>query len=193
MRRAGSVSIYVPTTPVSAQVSASQIDLKNAIGEALGQLRDADFDKRELAALEEGLTDVLDDEEWQFQAHTLAVFATPERAVTFRLGNRVARTVEVSDRFHVKPLFRVASFPQVALVLALAAGSVRLIEIEPDLPASYRTDRRPPQGRCVRCAQGIDQGPFTNPAGSKGPRARRSAHAVRTRRRASDRPDRHVR
>lgn len=134
-RRAGSVSIYVPTTPISAEVSANRIDLKNAIDEALGQLQEANFDKRELAALEEQLADVLDDEEWQFQAHTLAVFATPDRAVTFRLGNRVARTVEVSDRFHVKPLFRVAAFPQVALVLALAAGSVRLIEIEPDLPA----------------------------------------------------------
>jgi len=134
-RRPGSVSIYVPTTPVSSEVGAGRIELKNAIEEALGQLRDADFDKRELAALEEQLADVLDDEDWRFAAHTLAVFATPERTVTFRLGNKIARTVEVSDRFHVKPLFRVAAFPQAALVLALAAGSVRLVEVEADLPA----------------------------------------------------------
>lgn len=134
-RRPGSVSIYVPTTPISTEVAASRIDLKNAISEALGQLRDAGFDKRELAVLEERLVAVLEDEDWQFQANTLAVFATPERSVTFRLGNRVTRTVEVSDRFHVKPLFRIAAFPQAALVLALASGSVRLVEVEPDLPA----------------------------------------------------------
>lgn len=135
-RRPGSVSIYVPTTPVSAQVAGSRIDLANAVGEALGQLRDVSFDKRELAALEELLAAVVEDGDWQYQANTLAVFATPERTVAFRLGNRIARTVEVSDRFHVKPLFRAVAFPQAALVLALAAGSVRLVEVEADLPAA---------------------------------------------------------
>lgn len=169
-RRAGCVSIYVPTTPISAQVAANQIDLKNAIDEALGQLRDADVDKLGLAALEERLVDVLDDEEWQFQAHTLAVFATPERAVTFRLGNRVARTVEVSDRFHVKPLFRIAEFPQVALVLALAAGSVRLIEIEPDLPAeTVRVVGLPKDAAsAVRKASIKDRSPSGRIQGSEG-------------------------
>src|SRR5262249_33116501 len=43
-------------------------------------------------------------------------------------------TVEVSDRFHTKGVFRAITFPQTALVLALAIGSVRLVEIGPDLP-----------------------------------------------------------
>jgi hypothetical protein len=41
--------------------------------------------------------------------------------------------VEVSDRFHVKPLLRAVTFPQVAFVLALAQGSVRVIEVSADL------------------------------------------------------------
>jgi len=136
-RHPGSVSIYLPTTPVTAEVGASRIDLRNAIDEALGQLRAAGFDKRDLARLEEHLRALVDDDDaWRFQAHSLAVFATPERIVALRLANRLERTVEVSDRFHVKPLFRAVTFPQTALVLALAIGSVRLVEVSPDLPAA---------------------------------------------------------
>src|SRR5215813_11517144 len=35
----------------------------------------------------------------------------------------------------VKPLLRTVTFPQAAVVLALAQGSVRLIEVAPDVPA----------------------------------------------------------
>jgi hypothetical protein len=135
-RHPGSVSIYVRTTPVTTEVATSRIDLRNGVDEALAQLRDAEFDKRELARLEDLLREFVDDDDvWKLQAHSLAVFATPERIVSFRLANRLSRAVEVSDRFHVKPLFRAVTFPQTALVLALAIGSVRLVEVSPDLPA----------------------------------------------------------
>jgi Bacterial archaeo-eukaryotic release factor family 11 len=61
-----------------------------------------------------------------------ATFATPVSLVTFRLPNRLMSNVEVSDRFFVKPLLRSVTFPQVALVLALAQGSVRLVEVTAD-------------------------------------------------------------
>ena len=54
---------------------------------------------------------------------------------TFRLPNHLVEMVKVSDRFHVKPLLRAVSFPQAAFVLALAQGSVRLVEVAPDVPA----------------------------------------------------------
>lgn len=178
-RRAGSVSIYLPTTPVTSDAAASRIELKNAIDEALGHLRDADHDKRELTALEDALADILDDDDWQFQAHTLAVFATPERTAVFRLGNRIARTVEVSDRFHVKPLFRVAAFPQAALVLALAAGSVRLIEVEPDLPAeAVRVDGLPKDAASAVGKASIgDRSPSGRIQGSEGQKVRLTQYA----------------
>ena len=40
--------------------------------------------------------------------------------------------VQVSGRFHVKPLLRAVTFPQAAYVLALSKGAVRLLEIGPD-------------------------------------------------------------
>lgn len=55
---------------------------------------------------------------------------------TFRLPNRLVSVTEVSDRFHLKPLLRSVSFPQLAFVLALAQGSVRLLEVVSDLEPS---------------------------------------------------------
>ena len=55
--------------------------------------------------------------------------------MTFRLPNRLQALETVSDRFHLKPLLRSVTFPQTAFVLALAEGSVRLIEIAADQPA----------------------------------------------------------
>jgi Bacterial archaeo-eukaryotic release factor family 11 len=128
-----SVSIYLPTDPVS-NGRAERTELANLASEAERQLVEAGRAKAEVAAVADSLADLVDDSEfWRFQARTLAVFATPESATTFRLPNRLVSAVEVSDRFHVKPLLRALSFPQVAFVLALAQGSVRLIEVAPDV------------------------------------------------------------
>jgi hypothetical protein len=67
-------------------------------------------------------------------ASSLAAFLTPEGVHTFRLPNRLTSMVEVSDRMHLKPLLRSVTFPQAAVVLALAQGSVRLIEVARDVP-----------------------------------------------------------
>lgn len=132
-RRPSSVSIYLPTDPVS-NGQAERTELGNLATEAERQLGEAEVAKAEVAAIGEELADLVDDDElWRFQARTLAVFATPETVTTFRLPNRLHAMVEVSDRFHVMPLLRALTFPQVALVLALAQGSVRLIEVAPEV------------------------------------------------------------
>ncbi len=51
-----------------------------------------------------------------------------------RLPNRLGACCIVSDRFYIKPLLRTVTFPQTAYVLALAEGSVRLIEVTADQP-----------------------------------------------------------
>src|SRR5262249_4016705 len=129
-----SVSIYLPTDPVTANV-AERIEFGNLVGEAVDQLRAGGVDKREVAALEEEHGDLIEDEEfWRYQARSLACFATPEGLTPFRLPLRLSSAVEVSDLFHLKPLLRTVTFPQMALVLALAQGSVRLIEVSADVP-----------------------------------------------------------
>jgi hypothetical protein len=141
-RHPASVSIYVPTDPVSAN-DAERIEFGNLAAAAVGQLRAGGVAKREVVAIEEEHGDLIEDEAfWRYQARSLATFATPQGLTTFRLPNRLLSAVEVSDRFFLKPLLRAVTFPQVALVLALAQGSVRLIEVSPELaPANVRGAR----------------------------------------------------
>ena len=133
-RHPASVALYLPTDPASSG-QAERIELRNLAAEARGQLEEAGEAKRDVDAVI-GAAEALaeDDAFWRFQARSLAVFATPDSFTTFRLPNRLTAMAAVSDRFHLKPLLRAVSFPQVAYVLALAQGSVRLIEALPDAP-----------------------------------------------------------
>jgi hypothetical protein len=134
VRDPASVSIYVPTAPEEGGAS-DRIEFKNLAREAIEQLGGVELERGALDELREALDELGEDEEfWGRQAHTLAVFATPSGAQTFQVANRLQPTVEVSDRFHVKPLLRSATFPQAAFVLALSQNGARLVEVSPDDP-----------------------------------------------------------
>ena len=128
VRGNGCVSIYLPTTPLPQDTSVSRAQLKTFGKAALDQLDEAGFDKRQQASIGEHLAELEEDDEfWRFQAHSLAVLLTPETMRTFRLPNRLTAIVEVSDRFHLKPLLRAITFPHEAFVLALSENAVRLV------------------------------------------------------------------
>ncbi len=130
------VSIYLQTSPVTQHAQQDRIEFKNLGRTALDQLRANDTEKSAVAAIAEAIDDLVDDDEfWRFQANSLAVLITPDATRTYRLPNRLTNMVEVSDRFHVKPLLRAMTVPQSAFVLALAQNSVRVVEVSADLPA----------------------------------------------------------
>lgn len=132
-RDPASISIYVPTDPASSG-DAERIELKNLAAEGVRQLEEADTPRAERTALVEAFESLEpDDNFWRYQARSLALFATPGSLTTFRLPNRLIAQVQVADRFHLKPLLRSVTFPQVAFVLALAQGSVRLLEVGPEI------------------------------------------------------------
>ena len=130
------ISIYLPTTPVSRETEQSRINLGNLVKKAIAQLETANLDKKSIASLQEQFDDLLaDDEFWNHQANSLAILATPETLRTYRMASKLSDIVEVSDRFHLKPLLRAITFPHAAHVLALSEKAVRLIEVSADLPA----------------------------------------------------------
>jgi hypothetical protein len=134
VRDPASVSIYVPTTP-EERGERDRIEFKNLSAEAIEQLSATSTERGAMNQLRETLDDLADDDEfWLRQAHSLAVFATPAGARTFQVANRLSPMVEVSDRFHVKPLLRSATFPHAAFVLALSQNGARLVEVSPDAP-----------------------------------------------------------
>jgi hypothetical protein len=174
-----SVSIYVATDPVSSG-EAERVECKNLATEAVQQLREAGAPASELASLNEELEDPVDDDAfWRYQARSLAAFATPESLITFRLPNRLVSKAEVSDRFFVKPLLRSVTFPQVALVLALAQGSVRLVEVTADAgPWEVRIADLPGDvASAVRKSSISDRAPSGRIQGSEGQKVRMRQYA----------------
>lgn len=132
-RNPATVSIYLATDPASSG-DAERIELKNLASEARRQLEEAGIDKADVAAIDEYVSELDEDDElWRYQARSLSIFATPTSLTTFRLPNHLANLVEVSDRVHIKPLLRAVTFPQLGYVLALAQGSVRVVEVMHDL------------------------------------------------------------
>ncbi len=131
------VSIYVATTPITSDVEGSRIAFKNAATAAVERLTSAEgVATRDRQAIAEALAALQEDDRfWALQAHSLAVFATPSGLRSYRVPNRLPAGSHVGDRFYVKPLLRTVTFPQAAYVLALAQGSVRLLQVSPDLPA----------------------------------------------------------
>ncbi|OLF13936.1 hypothetical protein BLA60_01770 [Actinophytocola xinjiangensis] len=178
-RSPAAVSLYVPTDP-EGNGDAERIELKNLTGEAVEQLRAAGVDKRAVTALEEQLTDLAEDDEFlHYLARSLAVFATPESLTTFRLPNQLARVVEVSDRFHVQPLLRSLTFTQAAFVLELAQGSVRLLEIVPELhPVEISVPDMPTDvASAVGKSSIADRAPVRRIQGSEGQKVRMRQYA----------------
>jgi hypothetical protein len=180
-RNPASVSIYLPTDPVTANVG-ERIELSNLAADAVVQLRDAGVARGDLTAIEEELADLVDyDELWRHQARSLATFVTPESLMSFRLPNRLLSSVEVSDRFYVKPLFRAVTFPQVALVLALAQGSVRLLEVSPDAePAEVELPDMPSDAASAAGRSSLaDRAPVRRIQGSEGRKLRLRQYAYK--------------
>jgi hypothetical protein len=182
------VSIYLPTTPVTQNTKADRIALKNLTRQAAEKIRSNGGDGRSATLIAEQIYDLVDDYTfWRFQAHTLAIFATPQNVRTFRLPNAIKQALAVSDRFYVKPLLRSISFANAGYVLALAQRNVRLVEVSPDLPANMVEIEAMPEdaGRAVRGVGVIEDWPSGRIQNREGQKiilrqfARKVDHAMR--------------
>ena len=182
------VSIYVPTTPITSEVGAARIELKTLAAEAAEQMQAEGADRRAVIEVRESIDELVDDDDfWAEQSHSLAVFASADGLRTFRLPNRLTSEVEVGDRFYVKPLLRAVTFPQTAFVLALAGGSVRLVEITRDGPAfTVKVPDLPSDAASAAGKSSIaDRSPSRRLQGSEGQKtllrqyARKVDHALR--------------
>lgn len=127
------VSIYMPTTTLPTEADANRIEFKTLVSKATERLQESGADKHLIGSINEGLAELDEDENfWQHQARSLAVFATPDSVRTFRLPNNLSELIDVSNRLIVKPMLRTVTFPQAAYVLALSTKSARLLAISAD-------------------------------------------------------------
>ncbi|MFC5237911.1 hypothetical protein [Pseudonocardia zijingensis] len=180
VREPGCVSIYLPTSVITQDAQADRIELKNLVATAIRQLEAAGAATAAIASVRDGLDDLVDDDDfWTAQARSLAVLASAGSVRTFRLPNRLSAAVEVADRFYITPLLRAVTFPQAAFVLALAAGSVRLVEVTPEGPSftvdvpGLPTDAAGSVGK----ASIADRSPIRRIQGSEGQKVRLRQYA----------------
>lgn len=134
-RHDATVSLYLATTPLTQHIGEARTRLGQLLKEAETQLEAAGAAKRTIWPISEQVNDLIDDDGfWEHQANGLALLVTPERLLSFRLPTHLTDTVQVSDRFHLKPLMRAVSVPQAALVLALEENRVRLVAVSAEMP-----------------------------------------------------------
>ena len=137
VRAPACLSLVLPTTPITHDAQAGRIALRNLARSGAEHLLARGAAKRAVVEIEESLADLIDDDGfWAFQANSLAVYATADETLTFRLPNALTPIVVAGDRFFIKPLLRAITVPQSAFVLALSQAAVRLVQVSGDMPAS---------------------------------------------------------
>lgn len=144
------ITVYLPTTPVTSASDADRIAFVNLVREGLESLRaaaDSRDERMNVDVLAEELDDLADDPVfWAHQAHGLAVIASTSGIATFRLPEPVGPAVYAGDRPRLAPLVAAATSPRAFLVLDLSADGARLLEsfgdgtasavVVPDMPTS---------------------------------------------------------
>lgn len=130
-----SVSIYLRTDTAPPGYEDNMARARGAVRTAVDTLKET-TDRRTWTAVEEHLDELLADNEfWAYTGRSIAIFATPDSIVEYRLPNDLLDYVTVGDTFTITPLLRALTFPQAAFVLALSQNQVRLIEVSPDQDA----------------------------------------------------------
>jgi hypothetical protein len=174
------VSIYLPTESLPTAAEANRIEFKTLVSTAIERLNSSGVSKQATTGIQEGLAELDEDEEfWQYQARSLAIFATPDSVRTFRLPNNLSELVDVSDRFIVKPLLRAVTFPQAGYVLALSAKAARLLAISPDVdPVEIEVPEMPKDAASAVGLESLkDNDPTSRTQGAEGRKLRLRQYA----------------
>ena len=131
-----SVSVYLATSTQPSEVDANRLRARALFEAAIDRARALGAADADVESVRGHLDELHDDPYfWLEPGRSLAVFATPESILEFRVPNELADHVHVSDRFAVTPLLRAITFPQTAFVLAISTNGARLVEASADLPA----------------------------------------------------------
>ncbi len=123
-----SVSIYMPTTHVEAEVKQNPTRFKNLLSEAREQLISTGLRSAEADEMLEPARNLIEDFSfWRNQSEGLAAYVTPNWFGTYRFPYNFKPLSVVNDRFHIKELLPLLSNDGRFYVLALSQNSVRLL------------------------------------------------------------------
>jgi hypothetical protein len=121
------ISLFQPTHRLPQQTREDAIRFKNLVGEA-ERLLSAALPTREVRALLEPLSGVMDEEPRGARADGLAVFRSREVLEVYSVPFDLPERVVVADAFHVRPLIRYLQSSARYYVLSLSRNAVALYE-----------------------------------------------------------------
>ena len=141
------VSIYMPAEKAGAETRKNPIRFKNSLREAEEKIEQLNKSTPELTQSIASAQDYIEDYDfWQHQDCGLAFFINANGIEYYRLPYSFEPTVEVSDRFYLKPLLPVITNDSTFYLLALSQNEVRFflgshyaiepIELPESVPAS---------------------------------------------------------
>ncbi len=123
------LSLYMPTHRAGQDTGQAPIRFKNLLREAEERLLAKNLRRPEVDGILDRPRGLLINPVFsRFQSDGLALFASSEGMVTYRLPIRFQELVAVSDRFHLKPLLQYFANDGHFYILALSKNQVRLLE-----------------------------------------------------------------
>jgi len=123
------LSLYMPTFHSGRETDQNQIRYKNLLQEAEQRLLDKKLRTPEVRDLLKPALQLLDRPGfWRHQSHGLAVFFSQDLFEYYRLPISFESLVQISDRFHLKPLLPLFTSDGHFYILALSQNQVRLLE-----------------------------------------------------------------
>ncbi|MGH6917428.1 MAG: hypothetical protein ACREJ0_06955, partial [Geminicoccaceae bacterium] len=123
------VSIYLPTTPVTLHTDQDRIRLKNLRAEAFERLMAHRIRRPDAEAILLPVDEVLEDSGfWPYLSDGLAIFCSAATHALFRVPLSPRPTLDVGDRFLLKPLLPLLTEDGIFYVLAISENQARLFE-----------------------------------------------------------------
>lgn len=123
------VSIYLPTTPITPHTDQDQIRLKNLRAEAFERLLARGIRRPNAEAILLPVDEVLEDPGfWPYLSDGLAIFCSAATHALFRLPLSPRPTLDVGERFLLKPLLPLLTEDGIFYVLAISENEARLFE-----------------------------------------------------------------
>jgi hypothetical protein len=121
------ISIYLTTSHLLQKSPVDRLNFRHMISQSIEQAQVLG-EKDEVENIEKQLVALLNDDNfWIYLGKSLAVLATADRLITYRISYDVANMAKASDRFYLKPLLP-ALHPMSVNILAISQKSVHLYE-----------------------------------------------------------------
>lgn len=119
------ISIYMPAEKAGAETRKNPIRFKNLLQQAEAKIADLDGVGKLNDVLATAEEYIENHDFWQHQDYGLAFFISPDGIKYYRLPHSFEETIQISDRFYLKPLLPVLTNDSKFYLLALSQNEVR--------------------------------------------------------------------